>query len=195
MVNQGWLEAIIHGCIKASRESQKELYSYYFSFAMGISMRYSSNYLEAEEIVNDSFLKVFTQLKKFKPSYQSYEASLMGWMKKIIMNTAIDSYRKYAKTHSISLIDDVHLEILDSVEMPIDKMAYDEIIRLIQKLSPTYRTVFNLYVIDGLKHEEVAAVLNISEGTSKSNLAKARANIQKMLKETNHKLYEQRRAI
>jgi RNA polymerase sigma factor (sigma-70 family) len=195
LVNQGWLQDVILGCIKASRESQKELYKYYFSLAMGICMRYSSNYLEAEEIVNDSFLKVFTQIKKFTPSYQNYNASFVGWMKKIIINTAIDSYRKYNKTYGASLIDDDHLQILDNAEMPIDKMAYNEIIQLVQKLSPTYRTVFNLYVIDGLKHEEIAEQLNISIGTSKSNLAKAKNNIQKMLMKTTINLYEQRRAI
>jgi RNA polymerase sigma factor (sigma-70 family) len=195
LVNQGWLQDVILGCIKASRECQKELYKYYFSYAMGVSMRYSNNYLEAEEIVNDSFLKVFTQLKNFTPSYQNYNASFVGWMKKIIIHTAIDSYRKYNKTYGVTLIDDVHLQILDNTEMPIDKMAYDEIIGIVQKLSPTYRTVFNLYVIDGLKHEEIAERLNISVGTSKSNLAKAKNNVQKMLMKTTINEYEQRRAI
>ena len=83
----------------------------------------------------------------------------------------------------------------DNAESAIDAMTYKEIMAILQKLSPVYRTVFNLYVIDGYKHEEIAEQLNISVGTSKSNLSKARANIQKMLKESNLKLYEQRRAV
>ncbi|MBL0144711.1 MAG: sigma-70 family RNA polymerase sigma factor [Chitinophagaceae bacterium] len=162
---------------------------------MGICMRYSNNYLEAEEIVNDSFLKIFKSIHNFQAAYQNTEASLVGWMKKIIIHTAIDSYRKNNKPFTLEQIGDNHLNLFDNDESSIDKMSYKEIIELVQKLSPTYRTVFNLYVIDGFKHEEIADQLGISVGTSKSNLAKARINVQKMLKQTNIKLYEQRKAI
>lgn len=162
---------------------------------MGTCVRYCNNETEAEEIVNDGFLKIFTQIKNFTQAYQNYEASLTGWMKRIFINTAIDNYRKYNKTYGMALMDDSHYSITDNDEMPIDKMSYKEIVALVQNLSPTYRAVFNLHVIDGLKHEEIAEQLNISVGTSKSNLAKAKQNIQKMLKQTNVELYEQRRAI
>lgn len=195
MSSTNTLEHIIQGCIKANRDSQKQLYKLYYGFAMSICMRYSTHYTEAEEIVNDGFLKIFKKIDAFEPSYQSYEASFVGWIKKIFIHTAIDNYRKNNKSYTIPILDDSHLEISENSASPIDNMSYKEIIELVQKLSPTYRTVFNLFVLDGYKHEEISKQLNISVGTSKSNLAKARINIQKMLKLINVKLYEQRRAI
>lgn len=195
MSSTNTLEHIIQGCIKANRDSQKQLYKLYYGFAMSICMRYSTHYTEAEEIVNDGFLKIFKKIDAFEPSYQSCEASFVGWIKKIFIHTAIDNYRKNNKSYTIPILDDSHLEISENSASPIDNMSYKEIIELVQKLSPTYRTVFNLFVLDGYKHEEISKQLNISVGTSKSNLAKARINIQKMLKLINVKLYEQRRAI
>lgn len=119
----------------------------------------------------------------------------MGWLKKIMVYTAIDHYRKNAKKLFIEEIDNTHFVLADNAQSAIDSMAYKEIIKLVQNLSPSYRTVFNLFVIDGFKHEEIAKYLNISIGTSKSNLAKARLNIQKMLQKNNFKLYDERKAI
>lgn len=189
------LEHIINGCIKANRDSQKQLYKLYYSFSMSICMRYSNSYAEAEEIVNDGFLKIFKNIADFEPSYKSIEASFVGWIKKIFIHTAIDQYRKNNKSYTIPLPADSSFEISENSANPIDNMSYKEIIELVQKLSATYRTVFNLYVLDGYKHEEISKQLHISVGTSKSNLAKARMNIQKMLQQKNIKLYEQRKAI
>lgn len=186
---------IINGCVKAKRESQKELYKLYYGFAIGICMRYCHNQDDAIEIVNDGYLKIFKTINGFSPRHENVEASVMGWVKKIMIYTAIDHYRKNLKNNLIDEINDVHFGLLDFSETSIDMMSYKEIIELVQQLSPTYRTVFSLYVIDGYKHEEIAKQLNISVGTSKSNLAKARINIQKMLKTTNKNLYEQRKAI
>jgi RNA polymerase sigma-70 factor (ECF subfamily) len=158
-------------------------------------MRYSTNYTEAEEIINDSFLKIFKKIADFEPSHQNFEASFVGWIKKIFIHTAIDHYRKNNKAYTIPLLDDSHFEIAENSASPIDNMSFKEILALVQMLSPTYRTVFNLYVLDGYKHEEISKQLNISVGASKSNLAKARINIQKMLQQKNVKLYEQRKAI
>lgn len=162
---------------------------------MTICMRYCTNYTEAEEIINDSFLKIFRKIADFEPGHQNFEASFVGWIKQIFIHTAIDHYRKNKKAHTLPLFDDSHLEIAENVVSPIDNMSYKEILGLVQMLSPTYRAVFNLYVLDGYKHEEISKELNISVGTSKSNLAKARINIQKMLQQKNVKLYEQRKAI
>jgi RNA polymerase sigma factor (sigma-70 family) len=181
LTNQNSLEQIVLGCVKTRRESQKELYKLYYGFAMSICVRYCNNEPEAEEIVNDGFLKIFNQVKKFKPACQNYEASLAGWMKRIFLNTAIDNYRKHNKAYGMSLIDDSHFFIADIDKITIDKMSYKEIVALLQNLSPTYRAIFNLHVIDGLKHEEIAELLKISVGTSKSNLVRARQSIQKML--------------
>jgi RNA polymerase sigma factor (sigma-70 family) len=193
--NRQQLIDIINGCVKAKRESQKELYKLYYGFAIGICMRYCHNQDDAIEIVNDGYLKIFKTIDSFSPRHENVEASVMGWVKKIMIYTAIDHYRKNCKNNLIDDISDVHFRLLDFSETSIDAMSYKEIIQLVQQLSPTYRTVFNLYVIDGYKHEEIAKKLNISVGTSKSNLAKARVNIQKMLKTTNINLYEQRKAI
>jgi RNA polymerase sigma factor (sigma-70 family) len=186
---------IINGCVKAKRESQKELYKLYYGFAMGICMRYCHNQDDAVEILNDGYFKVFKTINSFTPKYENIEASFMGWLKQIMVFTAIDHYRKNSKNLLIDKIDDIHLAIQDTSESIIDAMAYSQIIELVQKLSPAYRTVFNLYVIDGYKHEEIAAHLNITVGTSKSNLAKAKINIQHMLLKADNTLYEQRRAI
>jgi RNA polymerase sigma factor (sigma-70 family) len=186
---------IINGCVKAKRESQKELYKLYYGFAIGICMRYCHNQDDAVEILNDGYFKVFKTINSFTPKYENTEASFMGWLKQIMIFTAIDHYRKNSKNLLIDSIDDNHLAIEGTSENVIDAMAYNQIIALVQKLSPAYRTVFNLYVIDGFKHEEIAAQLNIAVGTSKSNLAKAKINIQHMLLKADHILYEQRRAI
>lgn len=189
------LEHIIQGCIKANRDSQKQLYKLYYSFSMGICMRYSTNYTEAEEIINDSYLKIFNKVADFVPSHQNFEASFVGWIKQIFIHTAIDHYRKNNKAHTKPLLNDSQMELTGNSASPIDQISYKEILELVQMLSPTYRTVFNLFVLDGYKHEEISKELNISVGTSKSNLAKARINIQKMLQQKNVLLYEQRKAI
>lgn len=162
---------------------------------MGICMRYCHNQDDAIEIVNDGYLKVFKTINNFTPRHENIEASIMGWVKKIMVYTSIDHYRKNYKNNLTEEIDEVHFGLTDGSESSIDIMSYKEIIQLVQQLSPTYRTVFNLFVLDGFKHEEIAKKLNISVGTSKSNLAKARVNVQKMLQTTNIKLYEQRKAI
>ncbi|CAN5645626.1 sigma-70 family RNA polymerase sigma factor [soil metagenome] len=157
-------------------------------------MRYCSNRDEAMEVVNDGFVKVFRELGNFKPRYGSYETALKGWMKSIFVNTAIDNFRKNKKNYLVSTIDESHFEKENMGETAIDKMSYNEIMELVNQLSPVYKTIFNLFIIDGFKHEEIASRLNISVGTSKSNLSKAKANIQKMLSEATIKCYE-RKAI
>jgi RNA polymerase sigma factor (sigma-70 family) len=189
------IEDIVHGCCKANRASQREFYTLYFGFAMNICNRYCNSIFEAEEIMNDGFLKIFNQLKNFVPKQHSYETSLMAWMKTIFIHTAIDAFRKNNNYHSNELIGEHAVDKETNEEHVLDKITYKEILTLLQNLSPGYRAVFNLYVIDGFKHEEIAAQLKISIGTSKSNLAKAKLNIQKMILQKNSMLYEQRRAI
>jgi len=186
------IKHIIHGCVEANRESQKEFYKMFYGFAMAICMRYCNTKDEAMEVVNDGFLKIYRELHQFKPAYENYEASLKGWMKRIIVNTSIDHFRKNSKSYLVGEINDLHHEITDTQESSINKLSYKEIMEIIQRLSPVYRAVFNLHVIDGFTHEEIASQLNIAVGTSKSNLAKAKINIQKMLKEADTNLYEQK---
>lgn len=144
------------------------------------------------EIVNDGFLKIFKKLSSFEARYEDIEGSLKGWIKRIMLNTAIDHFRKNNKYLMKVDMGEKVFNIPDETEDAVDKMSYDELYKLIQKLSPMYRTVFNLYIIDGFKHEEIARQLNISVGTSKSNLAKAKINIQKMMQQARRSLYEQK---
>jgi RNA polymerase sigma factor (sigma-70 family) len=155
-------------------------------------MRYCSNNDDVTEIVNDGFLKLYKALHTFNPQHANIEASLKGWMKRIMVNTAIDYLRKNNHRFLIAEISDHHFNTADEVESSIDKMTYKEILSIIQRLSPVYRIVFNLYVMDGFKHEEIARQLKISVGASKSNLAKARMNIKKMLQESDMNYYEQK---
>jgi len=145
-------------------------------------MRYANNQDDMVEIVNDGFLKVFKELHAFKPVFDNEEIALKGWMKRIMINTAIDHYRKNLKHRfQVDIYEEKPSEIQYHGESSIDKLSYEEIIKTVQKLSPAYRTVFSLYVIEGLSHDEIAKMIGISVGTSKSNLAKARMNLQKML--------------
>lgn len=159
---------------------------------MAICMRYCNSKDDAMEVVNDGFMKVYRELPRFEPRYDNYEASLKGWMKSIMVNTAIDHFRKNNKNYLVSEMDDSHFEMEHTGETAIDKMTFKEIMELVNRLSPVYRTIFNLFVLDGFKHEEIASQLNISVGTSKSNLSKAKANIQKMLRESTIKCYERK---
>ena len=183
MLSSQEIENIVSGCVKLQRDSQKKFYTYFYSYSMSICLRYANTDDDAMEIANDGFLKIFKELSSFVARYDDMEASLKGWMKRIMVNTAIDHYRKNQKHQSNVSIDDNMFHLSENGETSIDKMSYEEIFRIVQQLSPVYRTVFNLYVIEGYKHEEIAKKLKISVGTSKSNLAKAKLNIQKMLKE------------
>jgi RNA polymerase sigma factor (sigma-70 family) len=166
---------ILEGCEKNNRKSQKLLYQQFFGYAMSICMRYTRNQADAIEVLNDSFMKVFTQLKKFDQS-----RSFKSWFRRILINTSIDHLKREMKHQFQMSIEDNEVEM----EQPTveQKIRHEELIRLIQHLTPAYRSVFNLHVIDGYTHEEIAEMLGISVGTSKSNLAKARLNLREMLK-------------
>jgi RNA polymerase sigma factor (sigma-70 family) len=148
----------------------KELYSY----GMGICRRYALSEFDAADVLNDGFLKVFTHIDK-------YEASkpFKSWFARIITNTAIDRYRLNLKFGDHDDISD-H-EYIGQAAAVYNHLAYKDLLSLIQSLSPAYRLVFNLYAIDGYSHEEIAEILNISVGTSKSNLFKARQKLQEKL--------------
>lgn len=186
------IDHIIKGCIKLQRESQKELYTLFYGYAMSVCSRYTQNQQDTLEVTNDGFLKVFRELGSFKARHTNTEACLKGWIRQIMIHTAIDHFRKNNKYPVYLQPEEHEADIEYHPENIIDKMSYDEIMQIVQQLSPIYRATFNLYVIDGYKHEEIAKQLNISVGTSKSNLARARIKIQKMLKQAHIPLYEQR---
>lgn len=184
----------IEGCVRNNRESQKIIYSSFYGYAITICERYAGNNDDAVEILNDGFLKIFKELHKYKPSYADTMASFKGWLRKIMVYTAIDHFRKNKKHLVNGNTDPSQLQIATQYESPLDKLTYQEILKAVQLLSPAYRTVFNLFVIDGLSHEEISEKLGIAEGTSKSNLSKARIHLQKILLEEN-KIEYKRNAV
>jgi RNA polymerase sigma-70 factor (ECF subfamily) len=178
------ITSLIKGCCQNNRNSQREIYQWLHGYALKISFRYISNLNEAEELVSESFVKLFKNIHQFNFSLQSDpEALLKGWFKRIIVNTCIDHLRKtQLKIVSYDVSTEKDLPV-DHQETGLDKIAYQEIIEAIRQLSPVYRTVFNLFVIEGFSHDEIAAQLKISVGASKSNLSKARQNLRKLIKE------------
>ena len=171
----------VGACAQNKRDSQKILYNSFYGYAMAICDRYTSNEEDAVEILNDGFLKVFREIHHYSPSYADVISSFKGWLRKIIVYTAIDHFRKYHKHKMVMDLDQVVIQVPSISEDAVDKMSYEEIIRGIQELSPAYRTVLNLFIIEGLSHDEIAGQLGISTGTSKSNLSKARRQLQKIL--------------
>ncbi len=148
---------------------------------MAICDRYTHNQEDAIEILNDGFLKIFKEIHHYKPAYADVVSSFKGWLRKIMIYTAIDHFRKNHKHTMVTELDSVIYQFQSAHENALDKLSHEEIIRAIQKLTPGYRTVFNLFVIDGLSHEEISNKLGISVGTSKSNLSKARRQLQNIL--------------
>lgn len=142
---------------------------------MGICLRYAKDQLEAEDILQDGFVKIYTNIHRYKP-FGSFE----GWMKRIFINTAIEYYRQ-RKKFLISEIE-IENEEFEIKEDVVDKMAAEEILELMKELPDGYRMVFNMYAIEGYSHKEIAEELNISVGTSKSQYSRARNYFQQLLK-------------
>lgn len=162
---------LLDSCKRGDSTAQEELYKSFYNYAMGIALRYSRDREEAIEIVNDGFFKVFINLDKFTKGL-----SFKGWLRRIVINSAIDYYRRNEKHyHGVDISYARQEQISEDV---LDEISEKEIMDLIQGLPPSYRMVFNLYVIEGYKHEEIAQKLNISVGTSKSNLSVARTKLQ-----------------
>ena len=174
---------LIRGCIARDYKSQKAFYEHYYGFALKTVFRYIYRYEKASDVVNDGFVKIFNSLEKFQlgREYADTEKILMGWMKRILINTAIDELRKMHSIPPISELPEYIWEETDRSQNADQKILYKELICEIQRLPPSYRNVFNMFIIDGFSHNEIAKILGISEGTSKSALAKARAQLKKFL--------------
>lgn len=183
MENKKLLEKIIEGCLRNDRRAQEELFKLFYGKMLGVCMRYSKDRDTAEEILQEGFIKIFDKLDAF-----DYKGSFEGWMRRIIANTAIDSIRKSKKNPMLTdQDDDFKLGAIDPMveqeDFEFTGIKAELAVQAIQELSPAYQTVFNLYVIEEYTHKEIAEILGISEGTSKSNLSKAKFNLQKILKE------------
>lgn len=178
---------LLEGCKKNNRESQKQLYNLLSSKMFGVCLRYVKDRDIAEDLLQEGFVKIFTNIEKFRG-----EGSFEGWARRIFVNTAIEAYRKSTKMYPI-----VNLECAEHYEGELiynDTLELEDLMKLIHGLSPGYRTVFNLYVIEGYAHKEIAEMLQISEGTSKSQLARARYLLQELIT-ANEKGSKQNEAI
>ena len=185
MLSAEELSLHIERCALNNRESQKKLYTSFYGYAMAVCDRYTNNQDDALEILNDGFLKIFKEIHRYKPAYSDVISSFKGWLRKIMVYTAIDHFRKNHKHAFTVELDNGVIQVSSQTETPLDRISYEEIIRAVQKLTPGYRTVFNLFIIEGLSHDEISEKLGISTGTSKSNLAKARRQLQKILYQEN----------
>lgn len=159
------LEQLIEDCKKQNTKAQGELYKLYSSKLFAICLKYSRNRVEAEDNLQDAFLKIFNKIEQFKS-----KGSFEGWMKRITVNIVLQRYR----TEKVfELINENNIED-DTIEVEEDSISIDYLLQIIQELPDRYRLVFNLYVLDGYSHKDIGEMLNINIGTSKSNLARAR---------------------
>ena len=165
---------LIQACIKNERWAQKMLYEEYYSKMMGVCLRYANNKHDAMDILHEGFIKVFKHISKYQPG-----TSLPAWIRRIMVNTAIDFYRKNIRrrTEDIEQAFDLSTKEADAVSQCTEK----EILAAVQQLSPAYRAVFNLYVIEGYSHREIGDMLDVTESTSRSNLVKARMKLKEIL--------------
>jgi len=175
---------IIEGCKRQEAKSQKILYERFYGYALKIAFRYVYRYDIAVNVTNDGFVKVFRHIERFRYEEEGYpERLLMAWMKRIVINTAIDELRKNNLTPEIGGIPEWVWEEADNSQKADQRLIYKELISYVKSLPPMYRIVFNMFVIDGCTHFEIADKLGISVGTSKSNLSRARGILQKIIKE------------
>lgn len=168
-------EQLVDGCLAGDRNCQRMLYERYYGAMMGVCMRYTSDREEARDVLHEGFIKIFRNLAGFQRG-----TNLGGWIRRVIVNTAIDQYRRSARIPQSVDISTAIGEFDHATDIVSD-MSAQEILAIVQQLPPAYRTVFNLYVVEGYPHKDIGEMLGISEGTSKSNLAKARTKLQKMI--------------
>ena len=170
------LDEIIRGCISGKPEAQEALYKKFSGKLFGVSLRYTKDYSSAEDVLHEGFIKIFKNISGFKGS-----GSLEGWMRRIIINTALERFRKNFQLFSISEINEQEESL--NYNHILTEIAAKDLLNLIQELPSAYRMVFNLYAIDGYTHKEIGEILSISEGTSKSNLSRARKILQAKVKD------------
>ena len=178
--NENDLPMILRGCAKRQREAQHSLYKLFYGYGMSIAVRYVKDENEAISVVNDAFMKVYKSIKGFDP-----ERPFKPWFRRIVVNTSLNHIQKQSKFKVESNIESAN-EVAAREEI-LSQINYQELVAMVQSLGVGYRTVFNLYVIDGFKHEEIAKTLGITVSTSKSNLSRARQKLRELLhQQINH---------
>lgn len=166
---------LINGCIQGDRRMQEELYRRFSPRMYAVCLRYAGNAEEAEDILQEGFVKVFKKLDSFRR-----EGSFEGWVRRIFVNTAIEHFRR--KRYLMPVTEKEENTIEGKFTSILDELAEKDILALVQELSPGYRTVFNMYVVEGYTHKEIADMLGISEGTSKSQLSRAKVILQDLVR-------------
>lgn len=159
------LGKLIKKCQKQDIEAQEQLYKLFSSRLFAVCLKYSSSYQQAEDNLQDSFLMIFKKIDQYKD-----KGSFEGWMKRVVINTSLQKYRKQTL---FEIVREDHLREPE-IEVDEEEFSVDYLLKIIQELPDRYRQVFNLYALDGYSHKEISEFLNISTGTSKSNLARAR---------------------
>ena len=172
-------EEIIRGCISGDAKAQKQLFEKYNRRMMGLCMRYAAHREEAEDMLQEGWIKVFRNLHSFR-----FEGSAEGWIKRVIVNACLEMLRKNKK-----MLNQVDIEAVEEIKFSefsfSDTLSANDLLKMIHKLPAGYRTVFNMFAVEGYSHKEIGAMLGISESTSKSQYSRARAHLQKMLEMEN----------
>jgi len=170
------LNNIIKGCLKGDRKSQELLYKMFSNRMFGLCLQYANNYDDACDILQEGFIKVYRKMDQF-----SGKGSFEGWVRRIMINTALERYRSHL--HLYPLTENSVPEDKVSSEEVFEKLSSEDLLNFVQGLPPRYRMVFNMYAIEGYSHKEIALTMGITVGTSKSNLSRARSILQKKVKE------------
>ena len=174
---------VIEGCCKGDRKSQRELYEQFSRGMLVVCLRYCKNQLEAEDILQESFIKVFENIKKFRR-----ESSLAYWIKRIIVNTALNHQR--GKLYLFPMVDIEQTNEVSDKDLTISGFQFEELLEMIMELPTGCQVIFNLYAIEGYKHHEIAKKLEISEGTSKSQYSRARKLLMERIQSQEKNSYE-----
>jgi RNA polymerase sigma factor (sigma-70 family) len=165
---------LVQACVRQERWAQQRLYEEYYGKMMSICLRYANYEDEAQDMLHEGFIKVFRYISSYKTG-----TSLSAWIRTVIVNTCIDHYRKNQRRRAED-IDQV-VGLYKDEPNALDHISAEEILRMVQDLSPAYRMVFNLHVVEGYSHKEIASLLDITESTSRSNLVKARHKLQEAI--------------
>jgi RNA polymerase sigma-70 factor (ECF subfamily) len=168
-------EDVIAGCTEGNRECQKALYDRFASKMFSLCLRYAPDYHTAEDLLQEGFVKIYYNIYKYNGS-----GSFEGWMKRVFINHSIEQLRKVDKHFAADDIGNIAESTTSGNEI-VGKLALDDLMKLVQALPTGYRTVFNLYALEGFSHKEIAEMLEISDGTSKSQLARAKGMLKEML--------------
>ncbi len=166
------LEDCIKKCSVGDHKAQSALYNHFASRMFGVCLRYSRDPIEAEDNLQEGFVRIFTKIDQY-----GYKGSFEGWMRRIMVNTSLEKFRK--NSHLYPVEDMVIYEGNSFADDTISGISAEDLLKIVQQLPPRYRMVFNLYAIEGYSHQEIGQLMNISEGTSKSNLSRARVILQK----------------